>query len=77
MNKVLKTIVYLLVGTVFGLYGFIVCFFDGSFVTIGEEAVNGIKKPKKKEERKSKVKYTFDYSDKTRKDEKVEWTLPK
>ena len=76
MNKVLKTIVYLLVGTVFGLYGFIVCFFDGSFVTIGEEAVNGIKKPKKKEERKSKVKIV-NYSDKTRKDEKVEWTLPK
>ena len=75
MNKVLKTIVYLLVGTVFGLCGLIVCFFNGSFVTIGEEAVNGIKKPKKKEERK--VKYTFDYSDKTRKDEKVEWTLPK
>ena len=76
MNKVLKTIVYLLVGTVFGLYGFIVCFFDGSFVTIGEEAVNGIKKPKKKEEIKSKVKIV-NYSDKTRKDEKVEWTLPK
>ena len=76
MNKVLKTIVYLLVGTVFGLYGFIVCFFDGSFVTIGEEAVNGIKKPKKKENKKPEVKI-INYSDKTRKDEKVEWTLPK
>ena len=76
MNKVLKTIVYLLVGTVFGLYGFIACFFDESFVTIGEEAVNGIKKPKKKENKKPEVKI-INYSDKTRKDEKVEWTLPK
>ena len=76
MNKVLKTIGYLLVGTVFGLYGFIVCFFNGSFVTIGEEAVNGIKKPKKKENKKSKGKIV-NYSDKTRKGEKVEWTLPK